>query len=151
MNTLFVFRNLKSNYCKAVFLISLFVGYFLIPKDVLSGHFKFIALAFVIIFSLTMACVARTIKEKVKTSLSLHNSFLGILASVIGISALQVCGLGVPSCGASIGAGVLSIIFPGFVFNYLREYSVLILTLSVFFQLYSLFRMNCFSLAKQNY
>lgn len=151
MKNFFVFRNLKSNYCKIVFLVSLIVGYLLIPKDVLFGQYAIIAITFIIIISLTITCVTRTIKEQIKASINLGNSIVGVLASIVGITALQVCGLGIPACGASVGAGFVSLIFPGFVFNFLREYSVFILTFSIFAQIYSLYKMNCFIANKQNY
>lgn len=130
--------------------MSLTVGYLLTPKDVLFGRYSVVAIAFIIIFSLTIACMVRTIKERVKTSINLGNSAIGVLASIIGLSALQVCGLGVPACGASVGAGIVSLIFPGFVFKHIREYSVLILSFSIFAQMYSLHKMNCFVVNKIN-
>ncbi len=149
MNNFFIFKNLDSHYCKAIFVGSLVLGFFLVPKDVLEGPYKLIAIVFVLIFSLTMACVVRSLKEKVIASQKTGDSMMAVVASVVGISALQVCGLGVPACGASAGVGIVSLIFPGFVFAYLKEYSVFILVVSIFIQLYSLHRMKCFVITKK--
>jgi hypothetical protein len=69
----------------------------------------------------------------------------------LGVTALQVCGLGVPACGVSVGAGFVSLIFPGVVFNYLRDYSIFILIFSITIQIYSLYKMKCFDTYNQNY
>ena len=121
------------------------------PKEVLFGRYSLVAIFFVIIFSLTITCITRTIKERIKGSLNLGHSISVVIASALGVTALQVCGLGVPACGVGVGAGFVSLIFPGFLFNYLRDYSVFILIFSIIIQIFSLYKMKCFKASNQDY
>ncbi len=150
MKTPFLLENLKSKYCQLVFFGSLILGYVLTPKNVLIGANKYIAFFFITTFALTIACVVRSVKEKVKTAYTHKSSTIGLLASVIGISTLQVCGLGTPVCGASVGIGIVTTVFPGFLINQVRSYSEIILGISILAQLVSLYMMNCFSFTKKN-
>ena len=70
-------------------------------------------------------------------------SLLAVLANVIGLSTLQVCGVGVPTCGASIGIGIVTAIFPDVLVNYFQDYAVWILIFSILIQIYSLYSLNC--------
>lgn len=146
MNSPFIFNNLRSNYCKVVFAVSLIVGFFLVPQDIFHSVYKFIAFPFVLIFAFTMACMVRTIKERAKSALH-KGSVISVISAIIGVSALHVCGISAPVCGSSIGMGIISIIFPGFMFNFLREYSVPIVILTMFAQVISLYFMKCFSVS----
>lgn len=146
----FFLDNLRSNYCKIIFGLSLFVGYALTPKNVLTGLYLFLAVPFIFLFALTLSCAVRSVKEKIKVTRHQQTSIFGVIASAIGISALQVCGVGTPLCGASVGISILSAIFPSLVLNILREYSVVIISMSILTQLISLHSMNCLSFYKNS-
>jgi len=139
----FFLENLKSNYCKVVFLISLILGYLSIPKEIYQGKYVYLAIPFIILFAFTITCIVRSIKEKIVVSKNNGSSLLAIIINIVGISTLQVCGLGVPSCGASIGMGVLTAIFPEFLIRYLHSYAIWILIISILIQIYSLYSLNC--------
>lgn len=142
-NLPFFLTNLKSNYCKVVFLISLILGYLSVPKHIYTGNYVFLTIPFIILFAFTITCIVRSIKEKIVASKQNGSSVLVIIANVVGISTLQVCGLGVPSCGASIGIGLVTAIFPEFMVRYLKDYAVWILIFSILIQIYSLYSLNC--------
>jgi len=84
------------------------------------------------------------IKERIKLARTYKNSILSIIATAIGLSALQVCGVGAPVCTATIGAGILALIFPVTFVEFLSDYSILIISISILFQLIALYFMNCF-------
>ena len=86
----------------------------------------------------------RNVKEKVILAKTYKSSLIGILATAIGLSALQVCGVGAPVCGATIGAGFLSALFPGIFMRFLDNFAVYILIASILLQIISLYFMNCF-------
>lgn len=134
----------KSYYCQFVFLIALVGTYFLVPKKVFYGYYALIGIFFIIMASLTIACLVRTIKEKVLSAKASGASLLGILSIIFGFGALQACTIGAPVCGATIGGGIIALIFPGFAFSLIEKYSVLIVLISIFIQLLALYLMKCF-------
>ncbi len=141
---MYFLRIFKSNYCKIVFLFSLIGGYFFLPKNLLIYPYIFILILFAIGFSLVLTCLVRNIKERIVLSRTYKSSLLGIIASAFGIAALQACGIGAPVCGASIGAGIVSAIFPGVFTKFLSGYSLYIIAFSLLLQAVSLYLMNCF-------
>lgn len=148
MNLPFVFGNLKSNYCKIVFLIASVISFYLVPKDIWVSQHVYIVVPYILIFSFTITCVVRTIKERIKNSLNVGSSAIGVVAGIIGMSAVQVCGLSTPLCGASIGAGILAIVFPNVASYTLNRYSLLIIVATMLIQLVSLYFMKCLKSAK---
>ncbi len=143
-----LFNVFKSNYCKLVFIIALIGSYFLIPDTVFRGYYYIIAIIFMVTFSLSVMCVIRSVKDKVVLAKTYKSSILSIIATALGLSALQVCGVGAPICGGSIGLGFLSLVFPRFFINFLANYSAVIIFLAIILQLISLYFMGCFSVAK---
>ncbi len=135
---------LKSNYCKSVFLITFVLSYFLIPDTVFNGWYYLVAVTFMTTFSLTIMCIVRSVKERLVLAKTYGGSLMTIIATAIGLSALQVCGVGAPICGASIGLGVVSAIFPGFMVEFLESYAVWIIIFSALIQVVGLYYMNCF-------
>ena len=136
---------LKSKYCELVFLISFLASYFLIPKRDFYGWNQLLAYAFMLVFALTMTCIIRNIKEKILLARTYKSSLLGIIAVALGLAALQVCGANAPVCGAAVGIGILSSIFPAVFINLMAKPSVhigIILT-SIAFQIIALYFMNC--------
>jgi len=144
MSNFYLISILKSHYCKTVFVLSFLGSYFLIPATIFKGWHIILGVLFMLSFSFTTTCLTRNIKEKVKLARNYKNSLLGIFATVIGFSALQVCGIGAPVCGASIGAGILSFILPGFFMGFLIEYGVHLVVFSILIQLVALYKMKCF-------
>ena len=141
----YLFTVMESHYCKTVFVLFFLLSYFLIPSTVFFGYYTAIALAFMVTFSLSMTCITRNIKEKIVLSKTYKTSTMGAIASALGLSALQVCGVGAPVCGASVGLGVLAAVFPEFFVAALSEYAVPLILLSIIMQLVSLRFMKCFS------
>ncbi|MBT3395071.1 hypothetical protein HOA59_03325 [archaeon] len=139
-----LFGILKSKYCKLVFTLTLILSYFLIPNKVFHGIHNLIAILFMVVFSLTMTCITYNIKERVKLARTYKNSVLSIIATAVGLSALQVCGVGAPVCTATLGAGILASIFPITFVKLISDYSILIISISILFQLTALYLMNCF-------
>ena len=144
MKQIYLFQVFKSNYSKLVFLSSLLLGYFLIPEHVFYGWSTLLGVIFIISFALVVTCLVRNMKERIALARNYTSSIVGTLAVAIGLAALQVCGVGAPICGAAIGLGLLSAIFPGIVLNFLTEFSTYIVVISIILQISSLYFMNCF-------
>jgi hypothetical protein len=88
---------------------------------------------------------------RVKIASPAGGSVLGILSMVLGISTLQVCGLGLPSCGMAIGLGFGISLFPGFLTIIVRQHAVLLVATSIILQIVSLFLLRCIRWGKSNY
>lgn len=144
MKRFYLIEIFKSDYCKLVFLISFFGSYFLIPKNVFYGEVKFVAILYMFIFSLTITCIVRNIKERVMLARTYKTSILGIIASAIGLSALQVCGTSGICVAASTG-GLASILLPEIFKHFIEEYGVELLYFSIIIQMFAIFIMKCFS------
>lgn len=134
----------KSYYCKIIFIISLIAAYFLVPNKIFYGYYAIWGIIYIIIFALILTCIIRNIKEKILLAKTYKSSLIGILAAALGIAALQVCSIGVPVCGAAVGAGILSLIFPNFFLYFLNKYALLIIISSIIIQTLALYFMNCF-------
>lgn len=141
---------MKSIYCKAVFLFSFILSYFLLPEGVFSGAHKYIALVFMFTFSFSVSCIFRNIKERIALAHTYKTSVLNLLISILGFSAFQVCGINAAVCSASVSLGVISTIFPGFLVNFLTDYGHIVIWISVIFQLIALYIMKCFVRRKKD-
>jgi hypothetical protein len=141
---MYLFKVMKSKYCKSIFLISLIGSYFLIPDTVFNGFYYIIAITFMVTFSLSIMCIVRSIKDRATLAKKSKASLLSIIATALGLSALQVCGVSIPVCGASIGIGLLSVVFPQFFVDFLANYSPFIIGFSIILQLVALYYMGCF-------
>ena len=93
---------LKSKYCKIVFLLSLILSYFLVPKHLVGFWWNLIVIVFILVFSFNMTCMVRNIKERIKVARTTTHSVINLIASGLGIMALQVCGTSGYFCSASI-------------------------------------------------
>lgn len=140
----FLFKVLKSHYCQIVFLISFGLSYFLIPQRVFTGFYLYLAILYMSLFGLIMACIVRLLKERILLARKTQKSFLGILFSALGLISLQVCGIGAPVCGFSLGQTILFTIFPKVFVHFLTQYALPILLFSIIMQLYFLFSLKCF-------
>lgn len=148
MSTPYIITILKSYYCKAVFLLALLASYFLIPEKVFYGFGYVLAIAFMFAFSLSVTCIIRNIKEKILLAKTYKYSIFHIILIALGLSAFQVCGIGAPVCGATVGIGVLSVIFPGVFIDFLGDYYEPIIIISIILQIIALYFMGCFKLSK---
>ena len=143
--TRYLFKIFKSKYCRLVFLISLILVFLLMPKKVFYGYYIILGTIFVLLTSITLTCLVRNIKDKIQSAKSNGASLIGILGIIFGFSALQVCTIGAPVCGATIGASIIALIFPGFAFKVLEDYSLIVVTLSLLIQIFALYYLKCFS------
>jgi Na+/melibiose symporter-like transporter len=139
----FFYKVFESHYCKIVFVISLIISYLLIPKAVFKTQYIYLAIIYMILFSIVLTCIVRTIKERIKSARTYEKSILGILASGIGLAALQACTLSV-SCSASVGLSILYLIFPQFFVSFLIDYSQYVLIASIIIQAIAIYLMGCF-------
>ena len=148
MKKVLFFEILKSDYCKIIFLLSFILSYFLIPRHLFfSKHFS-LTVAFMLTFSVLVTCSVRNIKEKIAVAKTAKTSVWGIIASVLGLTALQVCGLGGVFCGSSVFLGLLTTIIPGFAVSFLTSYAVPLLVVSIIFQILAIWQMGCMKLSK---
>jgi hypothetical protein len=139
----FLYKVFESHYCKIVFVIGLAISYFLIPGTVFETWYAYLAIIYMILFSIILTCIVRTIKERIKSARTYEKSILGILASGIGLAALQACTLSV-SCSVSIGLSILYLIFPQFFVSFLINYSQYILIAAILIQAITIYLMGCF-------
>jgi len=124
------------------FLLGLLLSYILIPRDVFE-HFLLLALAFMLVFSLTLVCVVRNIREEISIVRKYTHSLLGFILALIGFGAFHVCGVGTV-CSTTVGTAVISLIFPGIFVNFLTDYAVWIIGFSIIFQVVMLYFMRCY-------
>lgn len=134
----------QSHYCQFVFAASLVLGYFVVPKKIFYGYDTILGILFILSFALVMTCLVRQTKERVKIARTYSGAIIGIIATAIGLTALEACGIGAPVCGAMVGVGILSVILPVSAVDIIGRYAVLILIGSVTIQLIALYFMNCF-------
>lgn len=144
MKNTVIWNILKSKYCLVVFLFGLLLGYFLVPKKIFYSFYAILGAVYILIFAVMMVCIARNIKEKIVSVKNTGSSIISISASIIGLGAMQICGVGAPLCGAGIGFSIFSIIAPTASIAFFSQYSVLILMLSILLQLAALYYMGCF-------
>lgn len=136
---------LRSNYCKIVFALGLVAGWFLVPESAFSGWMLTFALVFIFVFAMTITCLIRSVKERVILEKENRGSIWATIAAGVGLTALHVCGVSAPVCGASVGLGIVSAIIPGFAMQTVSEYGVYIVGASILIQAYALYNMKCFS------
>ncbi len=134
----------KSTTCKVVFLLTLLAIYLLMPREFFVGATLPIALLFLLLTAVVLTCIVRTIKERVILARNAGAGLLAIIAMAFGLAALQVCGVGAPVCGATIGVALLSLFLPGASMTLLHHSAWIILSASILLQVAALYFMNCF-------
>jgi len=144
MKKYYLLEIFKSHYCQFVFLIALVVTYLLVPKKVFYSYYILIGIFFIAATSLTITCLVRSIKERILSAKASGASLVGILSIIFGFGALQACTIGAPVCGATIGGGIMALIFPSFALNLMEEYGIPIVLISTLIQILSLYLMKCF-------
>jgi len=133
-----------SQICVGVFVVAFIASLFLLPANILHGKYLPLAIIFMLLFAVNMTCFVYAIKEKVDSARAAKSSILGIIATVLGFSALSVCGMGAHLCGAAIGSGILMVFMPATAIRLFTEYSVQIVIFAIFSQLLALYLMGCF-------
>lgn len=146
MKRLHFFYILQSQYCKIVFIFSLILGYYITPKDVFKGNSQLLAYIFLITFSITTTCLVRQTKERLTSARQATTTTIGLIANILGISALQVCGMSASFCGTSLGMTLLLTILPHSTLLSFSRFSVPILSISILIQIYIIFKSGCFKL-----
>jgi len=144
----YITDTLKSKYCWIVFFVSMILSYFLIPSHVFYSWYSILALVFMVSFSLVVTCMVRNIKERILLARTYESSIISIIAIGIGLGALQVCGIGAPVCGAAVGIGIFSSLFPAAFSEFSYKYALHMILISIVLQLIALYFMNCFRCIK---
>ncbi len=135
----------ESHYCKIVFFISIIISYLLIPQAMFHNWYDILlSILFMILFSATITCVIRNIKERVSMAKTSTESLISVIAVAIGIASMQVCLASAPVCGAAVGFGLLAMVLPTFALKFLSEYGTVLLIFSIIIQGISLYYMDCF-------
>lgn len=132
---------LKSKYCQIVFLISLVIGYFLVPSSVFASDKFYFGYIFIITFALVVTCLVRGIKERIKSFKTYGAIGLASLSSLIAYLSLQVCGIG--SLCINIGIGILSLL-PSSILPIVYHNYEIIFAFSIALQIFTLYLMGCF-------
>jgi hypothetical protein len=140
----------KSKYCLAVFILGMLLGYLLVPKKIFYGAYFIIGIIYILVFAIMVVCIVRNIKDKVTSLKNTGSSILSIIASVIGLGAMQICGIGAPLCSAGIGLSIFSIIVPSASITVLSKYSTIIILASIILQVTTLYYMGCFKKCIKN-
>lgn len=136
---------MKNVFYIFLFIVLSYLGYLLIPRQVFIAGFWWLAIPFIILFALVTTC---TIKN-LKVSLTSKVSKRGFFASVLGFSALQVCGLSAYACSTALGFTILAGILPHTILNLFQEYSIFIILVSIIIQIYALYQLKCFNFLKK--
>jgi len=135
---------LTSKLCKIIFILSLIVSFFLVPIELFKTDYAVIVVLFMIFFSLTVTCIFRNIREEIVVLRNTHHHLLGIVAAVLGISAMQVCGIATHMCVGGVGLGIISALYPVVFVNLLTKYAVSVIVGSIVLQGIALHFMGCF-------
>ena len=141
---IYLFNTLESKYCLLVLALSLVLGYYLIPQYIFHSSYAPLVFIFIFLFALTVMCIIRNIKEKIILARTYKSSIFSLIAIALGLGALQICGVGAPVCGATVGVGLLSFLFPAAFSNIPQHYALYLLLVSIIIQALSLYFMNCF-------
>ena len=97
-----------------------------------------------VIFSIVSACVVRVIKEKAVTMRKTGAGIIAVIFAAFGLGAMQVCGIGAPVCGATVGAGLFSLFFPALFASFLDEHALSLIILSIVIEIIALYYLKCF-------
>ena len=134
---------LKSHICKLVFLASAAAAYFLIPERALNGDYGLLVITFVVTFAASITCTVRNIKDKFSSGIQAGSSLISIVASLIGLTAVQFCSMNAVMCGSTIGFSLIATILPHSAFHFFHFNAVPLLVISIVVQLISLWQIGC--------
>jgi hypothetical protein len=144
MKKIFLFKVFQSKYCALVFISGLILGFLIVPKKIFNGFYVILGVIYIILFALVLMCIVRTIKERIYNVKQTGVTTISLVASALGLGALQACSIGAPVCGATIGVGIASIFFPQSAFIILEDYAIYVVILSLILQLIAIYYMGCF-------
>jgi len=144
MKKVFLFNVLKSKYCLLIFVLGIILSYFIVPHKIFNGFYSILGVIYILLFAVVLMCIVRTFKDKIIDAKQTGATTISVVASLLGIGALQACGIGASVCGATVGVGLVSILFPQSAFVMLEKYAVYIVISSLFLQLVALYYMGCF-------
>ncbi len=134
---------LRETTYQFVFVAAAGLAYFLVPNTLFSREHMLLVALFILLFASTAVCVLSAIRERIAAARLAHQSLFGIIASVLGFSALYVCGASAPACGTIASVGIAAAFFPG-VLLFIRLHGELLLGISIALQLVSLYFLGCF-------
>lgn len=129
-----------------LFLMLLIIGYFLTPQHIFSGNYKYLAYIFIILFAILNYCIVKTVYRNYIYNKKQKGFTKGLIASILGISALQVCGLSAYACSTSIGFTLLATFLPHTFLTFLQDFSVEIISISIVVQFITIWHLKCFKL-----
>lgn len=141
---LIVLKKINTKYCWLVFMIAWWLWFWMIHETLFTGIYTILWFLFTIVFALTVTCLIRNIKEKVKLANKAWKSLIWIIGATIWIATAQLCWINAVFCGSTIWMWLLSTILPTTTMWFLSEYSVIIIILSIITQLIWLYFMKCF-------
>lgn len=117
----------------------------MIPNQVFIAGFWWLAIPFIFLFALVCTCTIRNLTNSYSNKVSKR----GFIASALGFSALQVCGLSAYACSTAIGFTILAGILPHTILNIFQQYSIQIISISILIQIYALYQLKCFNFFKK--
>ncbi|KUK76200.1 MAG: hypothetical protein XD93_1054 [candidate division WS6 bacterium 34_10] len=138
---------LKSKYCWFVMMVSLILSYFLIVKRFTSfTSFWSILLSvfYIILFSISNSCLIFEIKSRVKNKLDTgKTSFISILGSVLGFSAVQLCTVS-GTCSINLVTTLLFAVLPTSIGMIFIKNGIWVLAIANLLLFYSIYKLECF-------
>ena len=127
-----------------VFTVVFIASIFILPSHILSGPYFYLGVLFILLFSLNMTCLVKVMLQRAKVAKARGAGIMGIVATAVGFTALQMCGVGGPLCGALFGSVVFATILPAGSLHYFTAYAVHIVLFAIAVQVASLWLMKCF-------
>ena len=136
-----------------------------------------LGIIYAFLFSLVGTCLFKSLKEKLKEALrekktlgflgefkenlkkglllkALKGFLLGtvklfaVFTGILGLGAAQFCAFGSPVCGFSVGAAIVTALFPAFLVEFLYRYANFIVFAAIVLQVAGLYFMGCFKRVK---
>ena len=134
---------LKSKWCQLVFIISITIVYFSIPNKMFYSWYNFLAYTFIFSTALSITCIFRNTKERIKLNRKTSKSIFTLILSIFGILATQVCGIGAPMCSMVLGSSIGLTFLPTIAQGFFEDYAVYIILLAILGQIYSMYLLKC--------
>lgn len=140
----FILKIFASYYCWFSLVLSFIIAYFLVPEKIFYGPWSILGIIYALVFSVVVTCTFRVIKEKTVNMKKVGASGLSIISAILGLGAMQVCGIGAPVCGATVGVSIFSLIAPGVSLVFWDNFATPLIFISIIIQLISLYFLKCF-------
>ena len=126
-----------------VFTVAFLLGLFILPTHIRSGEYFYLGIIFVSLFALNMTCVVHTMRARAKVARASGAGVVGVVTTAVGFTALQMCGVGGPLCGALFGSIVFASILPAGSLGLVTHYAVEIVLVAIVIQAVSLWYLGC--------